>query len=145
MQHFELHFQAEYIIHYQDSSEKWKKTTFEELSIKRDIKRIQYNTRKYQNYIILDIDNDDIYAYKKANLPNPNFIVKNRYKQGAHLFYVLDRTVASEYYKEKWSHIQKSFSVLAKADEKNRGFIAKNLTFFIINLLLQSICILIKY
>ena len=99
-EHFQLHFEPDHRILYQEPvTGAWLRKEWQYITSSRT-KRIQYNTSKLQNYIIIDIDNSDIYKYREANLPEPNFIVKNKHKAGAHLFYVLDRTVATTKNKE---------------------------------------------
>jgi len=127
MEHFQLHFEPQHRVLYQEPTGAWLTASWKDIATSPSIKRIQYNTEQLQNYIIVDIDNSDIYKYREANLPEPNFIVKNKHKAGAHLFWVLDRTVASPYYKQVWKNILKSFTVLAGGDEVAKGFIAKNL------------------
>lgn len=127
MNHFELHFEPQHRVLYQEPTGAWLTALWQDIATASSIKRIQYNTEQLQNYIIVDIDNSDIYKYREANLPEPNFIVKNKYKAGAHLFWVLDRTVATPYYKRVWKEIFKNFTILSGGDEVAKGFIAKNL------------------
>lgn len=126
MQHFQLHFEPEHTVHYQEPCGIWCKAKWQEIYHAPSIKRLQYNTEKYKNYIIVDVDDADIYAYK-GKLPEPNIIVHNKNKSGGHLFWVLNRTVSSPYYTEKWKTIFKSFTEIAKGDTKAKGFIAKNI------------------
>ena len=123
--HFEMHFQPNHYILYQDPNKQWGKCCFDTPGLENAV-RIQYNTERYKKYIILDIDNNNIFEYREAGLPEPNFILMNKDKVGAHLFYVLDRTVSHKYYKYLWKQIQKGFSILAGADLKNVGHIGKN-------------------
>lgn len=127
MEHFQLHFEPEHRVLYQEPTGAWLTASWQNIATSSRIKRIQYNTEQLQNYIIVDIDNSDIYKYREANLPEPNFIVKNKHKAGAHLFWVLDRTVATPYYKRVWKEIFKNFTILSGGDEVAKGFIAKNL------------------
>ena len=127
MNHFELHFEPQHRVLYQEPTGAWLTALWQDIATASSIKRIQYNTEQLQNYIIVDIDNSDIYKYREANLPEPNFIVKNKYKAGAHLFWVLDRTVATPYYKRVWKEIFKNFTVLSGGDTVAKGFIAKNI------------------
>jgi len=127
--HFQLHFQEHHYIHYQADKKNnlWAKASWADLCEMHGAERIQYNTKKYKNYIILDIDHEDIYYYLNTNLPTPNFILKNKNRKGAHLFYVLDRTISHEYFTDLWRQVQKSFSIQANADTQNKGFIGKNI------------------
>ena len=127
MEHFQLHFEPQHRIQYQEPTGQWVKAKWQDIARAPSIKRIQYNTQYLQNYIIIDIDNSDIYKYRESNLPEPNFIVKNKKKAGAHLFYVLDRTVATPYYKQVWKDIFKNFTILSGGDKEAKGYIGKNL------------------
>ena len=127
MEHFQLHFEPEHRVLYQEPSGAWLTASWKNIATASSIKRIQYNTEQLKNYIIVDIDNSDIYKYREANLPEPNFIVKNKHKVGAHLFWVLDRTIATPYYKKLWKEVFKSFTIQSGGDEVAKGFIAKNL------------------
>jgi hypothetical protein len=127
VEHFQLHFEPKHRVLYQEPTGAWLTTLWQDIATSPSIKRIQYNTEQLQNYIIVDIDNSDIYKYREANLPEPNFIVKNKNKAGAHLFWVLDRTIATPYYKRVWKEVFKSFTLQAGGDELAKGFIAKNL------------------
>ena len=91
------------------------------------MKRIHYNTKKWKNYLIIDIDNENLYKYRENGLPEPNFILKNKGKKGGHLFYVLDRGVyfKNEYYLNKWQILQKAFTEAAGGDEQNKGYVGK--------------------
>ena len=126
-QHFELHFKPSYFVHYEETNGSWRRDKWEELSTCRSVKRIQYNTKKFKNYIIIDIDNEDIYNFNTVGLPAPNFILHNRHKRGGHLFYVLNRTVSHSYYQKIWGQVQKHFSLKSGGDPLNRGFIGKNI------------------
>ena len=127
-EHFKLHFKPESWILYECKiTKKWGRTTFLDLHrFKNNVSRIQYNTTKYINYIIIDIDSDELELYKNKELPTPNFMLKNRYKRGGHLFYVLDRTISHEYYKSLWNDTFKYFSNQLGGDEHYTGYIAKN-------------------
>ena len=127
MEHFQLHFEPQHRVLYQEPTGQWLTASWRDIATAPAIKRIQYNTEQLQNYIIVDIDNSDIYKYREANLPEPNFIVKNKHKAGGHLFWVLDRTIATPYYKRLWKEVFKSFTVQAGGDTVAKGFIAKNL------------------
>jgi len=127
VEHFQLHFEPEHRVLYQEPTGAWLTASWQDIAKSSSIKRIQYNTEQLQNYIIVDIDNSDIYKYREANLPEPNFIVKNKHKAGAHLFWVLDRTIATPYYKRVWKEVLKNFTLLSGGDTVAKGFIAKNL------------------
>jgi hypothetical protein len=101
--HFELHFQPNYYVHYQEYNGLWKKEKWETISQCKSIKRIQYNTQKFKKYIIIDIDNE---TENKTDLPKPNFVIKNKFGAGKHLFYILDRTIKNEYYSKLWKEDQ---------------------------------------
>ena len=124
--HFELHFEPDYFVHYQAINGDWYKKEWSALTQEKRVKRIQYNTKRFKNYIIIDIDNANLYKYKNK-LPEPNFIIKNRDKRGGHLFYVLSQTVKNEFFTKIWQNIQKEFSIKAGGDILNRGFIGKNI------------------
>ncbi len=93
---------------------------------KNNVSRIQYNTTKYINYLIIDVDTDQLELYKNKELPSPNFMLKNRNKKGGHLFYVLDRTISHEYFKTLWHDTFKYFTNQLSGDENYTGYIAKN-------------------
>lgn len=131
--HFELHFQPNHFCLFQ-----WDKQEggFDRRTIQfirnnsNDIKRLQYNTTKYINYIIIDIDNNELFNYENMkDVPPPNFIVKNKKKEGGHLFYVLNKTIYgnNEYYKNQWNKIQKYLTYRLNGDKQNIGYIGKNL------------------
>jgi hypothetical protein len=127
-EHYKFHFkETSWILYECKITKKWGRCTFLDLhKFKNNVSRIQYNTTKYINYIIIDIDNDELELYKNKELPSPNFILKNRFKRGGHLFYVLDRTISHEYYKSLWSDTFKYFTNQLSGDENYTGYIAKN-------------------
>lgn len=127
-EHYKFHFkETSWILYECKITKKWGRTTFLDLHrFKNNVSRIQYNTTKYINYLIIDIDTDQLELYKNKELPTPNFILKNRFKRGGHLFYVLDRTISHEYYKSLWSDTFKYFSNQLQGDENYTGYIAKN-------------------
>jgi len=127
LHHFELHFEPQYRVLYQEPTGSWHTAIWQDIATAPSIKRIQYNSETLQNYIIIDIDNDNIYKFRESNLPEPNFIVKNKHKSGAHLFWVLDRTIVTPYYKKLWQKIFKDFTLKSGGDTLNKGFIGKNL------------------
>jgi len=127
VQHFQLHFEPQHRVLYQEPTGEWLKASWQDIVTSSSIKRLQYNTEQLQNYIIIDIDNSNIYKYREHNLPEPNFIVHNKNNPGGHLFWVLNRTVATPYYKRVWKEIFKSFTFLAGGDDVAKGFIGKNL------------------
>ena len=125
--HFELHFEPHHFVHFQNTKGNWERDYWKNIvKYSNSVNRIQYNKENIQKYIIIDIDHDELYHFRKTNLPNPNFIVKNLKKPGGHLFYVLDRVITNQYYKNVWQEIQKYFSIVARGDLANKGFIAKN-------------------
>lgn len=126
-EHFKLHFKLEYYVHFQDYDGKWRKDYWQNIVTRpKGIKRIQYNTAKFKRYIIVDIDHKDLFKFKDTNIPKPNFVVKNRDKEGGHLFWVLDKVCSHEYYIKLWEDIQKYFSKVLGGDMKNVGCIGKN-------------------
>jgi len=126
MQHFTLHFEPENTVLYQEPRSGFYKARWKDIATSPYIPRIQYNTKEYQNYIIVDIDNKDIYKYR-GKLPEPNFIVKNKDGSGGHLFWVLDRTIATPKFKRVWTDTFKLFTKICGGDENNKGFIGKNI------------------
>lgn len=127
-EHFKLHFkETSWILYECKITKKWGRTTFLNLhKFKNNVSRIQYNTTKYINYLIIDVDTDQLELYKNKELPSPNFMLKNRFKRGGHLFYVLDRTISHEYYKSLWYDTFKYFTNQLSGDENYTGYIAKN-------------------
>lgn len=127
-EHYKFHFkETSWILYECKITKKWGRNTFLDLHrFKNNVSRIQYNTTKYINYLIIDVDTDQLELYKNKELPTPNFILKNRFKRGGHLFYVLDRTISHEYYKSLWSDTFKYFSNQLQGDENYTGYIAKN-------------------
>lgn len=125
--HFELHFKQKQFVLYEETNQKYYRKQWQEIAGCGDIKRIHYNTEKWKNYLIIDIDNPDLYKYKENNLPEPNFILKNKHKEGGHLFYVLDKGVyfKNEYYLNKWKILQKEFTTVAGGDPLNKGYVGK--------------------
>ena len=125
--HFNLHFEPQFFVLYEENNGKYYRRKWEEVSQYKNIKRIHYNSENWKNYLIIDIDNDEIYKYKDAGLPNPNFILKNKDKPGAHLFYVLDKGIyfKNTYYLNKWQILQKEFTRLAGGDALNKGYVGK--------------------
>lgn len=127
-EHYKFHFkETSWILYECKITKKWGRTTFLDLHrFKNNVSRIQYNTTKYINYLIIDIDTDQLELYKNKELPTPNFILKNRFKRGGHLFYVLDRTISHEYFKTLWHDTFKYFTNQLCGDEHYTGYIAKN-------------------
>jgi hypothetical protein len=115
------------MVHYQESNDSWRREKWDIIANCHAIKRIQYNTTKMKKYIIIDIDSDKLFNFLKADLPKPNFILKNKHKVGGHLFYVLDRPITHKYYEAKWKKVQQGFSEILGGDPLNKGFIGKNL------------------
>ena len=125
--HFELHFTPQMRVLYEEKNGTWYRAFYKDIISAGDIKRIHYNTEKWKNYLIIDIDNENLYKYRENGLPEPNFILKNKEKKGGHLFYVLDRGVffKNEYYLNKWQILQKEFTRLAGGDPLNKGYVGK--------------------
>lgn len=126
--HFEFHFQPEHIVLFQYSgTDAWTRNTWEYIRKNaNDIKRIQYNTKNFLNYIIIDIDHNGLYKFNDLDLPLPNFVIKNKLKPGGHLIYVLDRTISHNYYKTLWTETYQYFNETLGGDLKAIGFIGKN-------------------
>ena len=125
--HFELHFQPEMWVLYEESNGSWYRTQWKEIATCGAIKRIHYNSEKWKHYIIIDIDNENLYKYQEQGLPEPNFILKNKEKKGGHLFYVLDKSIyyKNTYYLEKWKVLQKAYTTVAGGDPLNKGYVGK--------------------
>ena len=125
--HFEMHFQAESIVLYEEANGRYYRKKWQDIYNVGAIKRIHYNTTYVKNYLIIDIDNDNIFKYKENNLPEPNFILKNKFKQGGHLFYVLEKPIFSNNQKEldKWRILQKEYTRIAGGDPLNKGYVGK--------------------
>jgi len=135
--HFELHFQENHFVLFQYSNtqynqqleNKWCKNTIKFIrSNSNDIKRLQYNTKKFINYVIIDLDHNN-FDVNELDIPIPNFIVKNKRKEGMHLFYVLEKTIfgTDEYHKKIWNKVFKYFTHKTNGDDKAVGFIGKNI------------------
>ena len=123
-----LHFEPHYFIHYQEPNGIWRKDTYENIFRGRNsIKRLQYNTTKYKNYVIIDIDNENLFSFENKDIPKPNIIIKNRHKEGGHLFYFLDRTISHPYYETLWKKVLKYYSFVLSGDIFNVGYIGKNI------------------
>lgn len=127
-EHFKLHFtENSWILYECKITKKWGRCTFLDLhKFKNNVSRIHYNTSNYINYLIIDIDNDNLELYKIKELPTPNFVLKNKYKKGGHLFYVLNRTISHAYFKSLWNDTFKYFSNQLGGDPAYTGYVAKN-------------------
>lgn len=126
-EHFKLHFQLEHYVHHQIFNGQWLRAKWQDIVTNpKGITRIQYNTSNFKRYVIVDIDNENLFDFEKLDIPKPNFIVKNRSKQGGHLFWVLDKVATNEYYIKLWRDIQKYFSSVLDGDPHNVGSIGKN-------------------
>ena len=126
-EHFQLHFQLEHYVHHQIFNGQWLRAKWQDIVTNpKGITRIQYNTSNFKRYVIVDIDNENLFGFEKLDIPKPNFIVKNKDKVGGHLFWVLDRVCTSEYYIKLWRDIQKYFSAVLDGDPHNVGSIGKN-------------------
>lgn len=126
-EHFKLHFELEHYVHHQVFNGQWLRSKWIDIVTNpKGVVRIQYNTSNFKRYVIVDIDNENLFGFEKLDIPKPNFIVKNKHKQGGHLFWVLDRVCTSEYYIKLWRDIQKYFSAILDGDLKNVGSIGKN-------------------
>lgn len=126
-EHFKLHFELNHYVHHQIFNGQWLKAKWQDIVTNpKGITRIQYNTSNFKRYIIVDIDNENIFGFEKLDIPKPNFIVKNKDKVGGHLFWVLDKVCTNEYYIKLWRDIQKYFSTVLDGDPHNVGSIGKN-------------------
>ncbi len=126
-EHFKLHFELNHYVHHQIFNGQWLKAKWQDIVTNpKGIKRIQYNTSSFKRYIIVDIDNENLFGFEKLDIPKPNFVVKNKYKVGGHLFWVLDKVCTNEYYIKLWRDIQKYFSAVLDGDPHNVGSIGKN-------------------
>lgn len=126
-EHFKLHFQLNHFVHHQIFNGQWLRAKWQDIVTNpKGITRIQYNTSNFKRYIIVDIDNENLFGFEKLDIPKPNFIVKNISKQGGHLFWVLDKVATNEYYIKLWRDIQKYFSSVLDGDPHNVGSIGKN-------------------
>lgn len=125
--HFKLHFEPEHYVHLQIFNGQWLRAKWQNIVTNpKGITRIQYNTSNFKRYVIVDIDNENLFGFEKLDIPNPNFIVKNKNKEGGHLFWVLDKVATNEYYIKLWRDIQKYFSSVLDGDPHNVGSIGKN-------------------
>ena len=75
MEHFQLHFEPQHRVLYQEPTGAWLTASWKDIATSPSIKRIQYNTEQLQNYIIVDIDNSDIYKYREALLWHQTLIL----------------------------------------------------------------------
>jgi hypothetical protein len=126
-EHFQFHFDLDNYVHLQDFNNRWYRVKWRDIvSNGKGIKRIQWNTKNFKKYIIVDIDNDNLFNFEKLDIPKPNFIVKNKNKQGGHLFWVIDRSVTHSYYQNVWLSIHKHFTNVCGGDKGNVGYIGKN-------------------
>lgn len=127
-QHFELHFTPDSWVLYEELKGGYYRTQWKNL-VKwgGGVKRLHYNTSKWKNYIIIDIDNENIYKYREQKLPEPNFILHNKDKAGGHLFYVLDKGIYQEsnFYLEQWKQVHKNFTIVSGGDVKAKGYVGK--------------------
>jgi len=125
--HFELHFKQEQYVLYEEQNGKYYRLQWKEIATCGAIKRIHYNTKTWKHYLIIDIDNDNLYKFKENNLPQPNFILKNKDKIGGHLFYVLDKGIyhKNTFYVNKWQILQDSFTKICGGDTQNKGYVGK--------------------
>ena len=75
-EHFKLHFKPESWIRYQCKiTKKWGRCTFLDLhKFKNNVSRIHYNTSNYINYLIIDIDNDNL-ELTKINMYGGNYYI----------------------------------------------------------------------
>lgn len=126
-QHFKLHFEPDTWLLYEEHNKGYYRKQWKDICRYTAIKRIHYNTSKWKNYIIIDIDNNDIYKYREQNLPEPNFILKNKGKPGGHLFYVLDKGIHenNHFYLEQWRQVFKNFTILSGGDTLAKGYVGK--------------------
>lgn len=126
-EHFKLHYELNHYVHHQVFNGQWLKAKWQDIVTNpKGIKRIQYNTSNFKRYIIVDVDHEDLFKFENINIPKPNFIVKNKNKEGGHLFWVLDKVATNEYYIKLWRDIQKYFSSVLDGDPHNVGSIGKN-------------------
>ena len=127
MKHFQLHFEPETYVLYEENNNKYYRKPWREVSICKGIKRLHYNTKNWKHYIIIDIDNEDIYKYREQNLPEPNFILANKDKVGGHLFYVLNKGIyyKNEYFVKMWEEVHKNFTITSGGDTLAKGYVGK--------------------
>lgn len=125
--HFELHFHEDMYVLYEETNGQYHRAKYKDIYSCGNIKRIHYNTSKWKNYLIIDIDNENIYEYRNQKLPEPNFILKNKIGIGAHLFYVLENGIPenSSHFLKMWKESQKLYTVFAGGDKLNKGYVGK--------------------
>jgi len=125
-------FELEYKYHFVSKDSQTRRKLFITDSIASSFSRLQYNRKDtFLQYLIIDCDNDNyIKILNEDYPPKPNYIIKNKNKSGAHLFFVLDRPILKsasfEYFKNKFFNIHKSLTSIYQGDKQNRGYIGKN-------------------
>lgn len=126
-QHFKLHFEPDSWVLYEEHNKSYKRAKWQDIYTCKGIKRLHYNTAKWKHYIIIDIDNENIYKYREQKLPEPNFILHNKEKEGGHLFYVLDRGIFEKngFYLNQWKEVFEGFTLVSGGDKKHKGYVGK--------------------
>ena len=126
---FILPFGENHYIHFQDNQGNWSFDYYSNVVRYKEIKRIQYNSKKVKNFFIVDIDNSqNVDLYLNKNIPTPNMIIRNRGSFGVHLVWVLDFPIWETDTKRtvQWERISKSLSHACGGDKQFTHHIGKN-------------------
>lgn len=95
-------------------------------------KRLQYNKAgTFLQYLIIDCDNNKyIKLLKNSQNPQPNFVIQNKEKAGAHLIFILDRPILANqyfnYFSDRFFNIFNELTELYEGDKQHKGYIGKN-------------------